>query len=57
MRGEIAERYFHGDTGFSLDTARLGAGGGHGFTDPGAGGFHGAGGGGFDGGGGDSGGF
>jgi len=54
MRGEIADRYFHGDPGFSLDTARsMGAGGalhdvggplGGGFGDGGGGGIGGDGG-------------
>jgi len=58
MRGELGDRFFHGDSGFTLESARLDAGSGfsHGHHDVGAGGgFHdgGGGGGGFgDGGGG-----
>ena len=57
MRGELADRFFHGDADFSLDTARsMGAGGsvghagggmdGGGFGDVGGGGIGGDGGGG-----------
>ena len=54
LRGELGDRFFHGDAGFSLDSARLDAGSGvaHGHGDVySGGGFHdpGGGGGGFGG--------
>lgn len=48
MRGELGDRFFHGDSGFSLESARLDAGAGfsHGHHDGGGGGgFHDGGGG------------
>jgi len=51
LRGEIADGWFHGDAGFSLESARIGAGAdaGHHGLDAG-GGFHDGGGGAGDGG-------